>query len=56
MSVVTQSSKAAVISKLSPRERVIRALNHQPVDRVPVDFGGTVLSGAHVSIIAKIRQ
>ncbi len=26
---------------LKPRERVLRALNHQEVDRVPVDLGGT---------------
>ncbi|MCX5636981.1 MAG: methyltransferase [Planctomycetota bacterium] len=37
-------------------ERVIAALNHRPVDRVPVDFGGTGLSGGHVSIVAKLRS
>jgi uroporphyrinogen decarboxylase len=26
---------------LKPRERVLRALNHQEVDRVPIDLGGT---------------
>ncbi|HEY3291773.1 MAG TPA: uroporphyrinogen decarboxylase family protein [Anaerolineae bacterium] len=26
---------------LQPRERVLRALNHQEVDRVPIDLGGT---------------
>ena len=26
---------------LTPRERVLRALNHQEVDRVPIDLGGT---------------
>lgn len=41
---------------MTPRERVLCALNHRPADRVPVDFGGTVLSGAHVSVIAKLRQ
>ena len=41
---------------LSSRERVIRALNHQPVDRVPVDLGGTNCSGSHVSVVAKLRQ
>ncbi|MBN1506601.1 MAG: hypothetical protein JW955_07135 [Sedimentisphaerales bacterium] len=41
---------------LTPRERVIRALNHQPVDRVPVDLGGTNCSGCQVSVVARLRQ
>ena len=41
---------------LTGRERVLKTLNYQPVDRVPVDLGGTATSGAHVSIIAKLRQ
>lgn len=41
---------------MKSRERVIAALNHKPTDRVPVDLGGTPCSGAHVSIIAKLRQ
>ncbi len=38
------------------RERVLLALSHQPADRIPVDLGGTACSGAHVSIIAKLRR
>jgi uroporphyrinogen-III decarboxylase len=38
------------------RERVLKALNYEPVDRVPVDLGGTVTSGAQVTVIAKLRQ
>jgi len=41
---------------VNSRERIIAALNHQPTDRLPIDFGGTVLSGAHVSVIAQLRQ
>ena len=41
---------------MTPRERVRRVLNYQQADRVPVDLGGTHTSGAHVSIIAKLRQ
>jgi len=41
---------------MTSRQRVVNALNHQPVDRVPVDLGGMACSGAHVSIIASIRQ
>jgi hypothetical protein len=43
-------------SPMSGRERVLRALRYESVDRVPVDLGGTVTSGAHVSIVAKLRQ
>lgn len=28
------------MSSLTSRERVIRALNHQETDRVPIDIGG----------------
>ncbi len=38
------------------RERVLKALDYEKVDRVPVDLGGTVTSGAHVSVIANLRQ
>jgi uroporphyrinogen-III decarboxylase len=41
---------------LTGRERVLRTLNHQPADRVPVDLGGTNCSGAHVSVIANLRR
>lgn len=42
--------------KMNSRERVIAALERRPHDQVPLDFGGTVLSGAHVSVIAKLRE
>jgi hypothetical protein len=35
---------------------VLKALNYKKVDRVPVDLGGTSTSGAHVSVIANLRQ
>jgi hypothetical protein len=41
---------------LTGRERVLRALDYKEVDRVPLDFGGTFGTGAHVSFIAKLRQ
>jgi len=44
------------IPKLTGRERVLRALAYKKVDRVPVDLGGTLCSGAHVSVVAKLRQ
>ena len=47
------SDNKAVINE---RERVLKALNYEPVGRVPVDLGGTVTSGAQVSVIANLRQ
>ena len=40
---------------MTGREGVVKALNYEPVDRVPVDLGGTVTSGAQVSVVAKLR-
>jgi len=40
--------------KMDPRERVIKALNHQETDKIPVDFGGTVVTcldyNAHIKL------
>ncbi len=41
---------------MTSRQRVLRALSYQPVDRVPVDLGGTLGTGAHVSVIANLRR
>ncbi len=41
---------------MTGRERVLKVLNYEPVDRVPVDLGGTVTSGAQVSVVANVRQ
>ncbi|MDO8303121.1 MAG: uroporphyrinogen decarboxylase family protein [Sedimentisphaerales bacterium] len=41
---------------MNSRQRVLAALERREHDRVPVDFGAMVLSGAHVSIVAKLRE
>ncbi|MHC4556282.1 MAG: uroporphyrinogen decarboxylase family protein [Planctomycetota bacterium] len=41
---------------MTGRERVLKVLDYQPVDRVPVDLGGTLGTGAHVSVVANLRQ
>jgi hypothetical protein len=38
------------------RERVVEALNHREPDRVPLDLGGSVLTGMHASSVYKLRQ
>jgi hypothetical protein len=41
---------------LTSRERVQVALNHQEPDRIPVDFGGSGVTGMHVSTVYRLRQ
>lgn len=41
---------------ISSRERVRTALAHRQPDRVPIDFGGTPVTGIHVSVIAALRD
>ena len=41
---------------MNPRERVLKALNFEKTDRVPVDMGGTSWTGIQVSVVAKLRR
>jgi hypothetical protein len=41
---------------MTSSERVLAALNHRIPDRVPVDFGGTMVTGIHVSVVAALRD
>jgi hypothetical protein len=41
---------------LESRERVEQALNHEEPDRVPLDLGGSAVTGMHVSTVYKLRQ
>ena len=41
---------------MTSRERVRAALNHREPDRVPVDIGGTAVTGIHVSCVAALRD
>jgi len=38
------------------RERVLTSLSHRQPDRVPIDFGGTPVTGIHVSCVAALRD
>ncbi|MHC4595500.1 MAG: uroporphyrinogen decarboxylase family protein [Planctomycetota bacterium] len=40
---------------MNSRQRVLKALNYEPMDRVPVDLGGTPTTGAHVSVIEPVK-
>jgi len=41
---------------MNSRERITLTLNHQEPDRVPLDLGGSPVTGMHISSIYKIRQ
>ena len=43
--------------KIGPRrKRVLDAINHRTPDRVPMDFGGSAVTGIHVSCVARLRD
>ena len=41
---------------MNSRERVIAAVNHEPVDRVPIDFGGHRSSGIMAMAYARLKR
>jgi len=41
---------------MNSRQRVQSALNHQQPDRVPLDLGGSAVTGMHVSSVYLLRQ
>ena len=41
---------------MTSRERVLASLNHRTPDRIPVDLGGTAVTGVHVSCVAALRD
>ena len=38
------------------RERFVATLNHKQPDAIPIDFGGTSVTGMHVSCVAALRD
>src|SRR5512136_35948 len=41
---------------LNSRERIHLTLTHREPDRVPVDFGGSLVTAMHVSSVYRLRQ
>ncbi|MTI60525.1 MAG: methyltransferase [Firmicutes bacterium] len=41
---------------MNSRERVEATLNHEKPDRVPLDLGGSLVTGMHVDSVYKLRQ
>jgi len=50
------SSTSDNSSTMTSRQRVLSALSYEQVDRAAVDLGGTLGTGAHVSVIANLRR
>lgn len=43
-------------ARSTSRQRLLDALNHRQPDRIPVDFGGSSVTGIHVSCVAQLRD
>ena len=41
---------------VTSRERLATTLNHKQPDRIPIDFGGTGVTGIHASCVAGLRD
>ncbi len=38
------------------RERLLKTLRHEQPDRIPIDFGGSAVTGVHASCVAALRD
>ena len=54
--VPTNQMTSPMIETLTSRERVIRTLNRQPVDRMPIDLGAHPSSGISAFAYKKLRE
>jgi uroporphyrinogen-III decarboxylase len=43
-------------TETTSHERLASTLNHKQPDRIPVDFGGTAVTGVHASCVAALRD
>ena len=50
------SQGATVQAPPASRERLQKTLRHQQPDRIPIDFGGTAVTGVHASCVAALRD
>jgi len=44
------------VKNMTSRERLIAALNHREPDKVPVDFGGTTVTGIHAQALDRLHK
>ena len=50
------SESRAVQASTASREQLLKALRHEQPDRIPIDFGGTGVTGVHASCVAALRD
>ncbi len=41
---------------MNSRERVLKAINHEEADRVPIDLGGSIVSGIMAGALVRLRR
>ena len=41
---------------MTSRERVLKALNFEEPDRIPIDLGGTIMSGIMAHVLDRLRK
>ena len=46
----------ASVERNASHARLATALDHKQPDRIPVDFGGTAVTGVHASCVAALRD
>lgn len=47
---------AVLTEKIASRERLAATLSHKQPDRIPIDFGGSAVTGIHASCVAALRD
>jgi hypothetical protein len=47
---------AAAQASTASRQRLLTTLRHQQPDRIPIDFGGSSVTGVHASCVAALRE
>ena len=45
-----------LIENVTMRDRLVATLNHTEPDRIPIDFGGSPVTGIHASCVAALRD
>ena len=41
---------------MTSKERVLKVLNHEEADKLPMDFGSSFITGIHCSVVAELRD
>ncbi len=41
---------------MTSKDRILKSLNHQQPDRIPIDFGATPVTGIHAKMVAALRD